>query len=107
MYAREFNQQVDSVLWPLLESACFKKVRSCFVRQREDGQLVLFRFGGKYSGLGQFTNYMLCFRHTFLRDLFEKVPIRLPSNGTDFPFRLQPTTLRNLRIDTWRYSFRL
>jgi len=107
MYAREFNQQVDSVLWPLLEPAGFKRVQNCFVRERDDGQLVLFRFGGKYSGFCQFTRFMLCFRHTFLRDLFERVPTKLPSSGKDFPFRLQPTTLRDLRIDTWTYSFQL
>ena len=107
MYARDFNKQVESVLWPMLEPAGFTKVQSCFVRERDHGQLVLFRFGGKFSSLCQFTRFMLCFRHTFLRDLFEKVPTRLLSNGHDFPFRLQPTSLRDLRIDSWTYSFQL
>ncbi len=107
MYARDFNAKVVSVLWPIVEPAGFKKLQSCFVWERGEGQLVLFRFGGKFSSLCQFTRFMLCFRHTFLRDLFEKVPTRLPSNGHDFPFRLQPTSLRDLRIDLWTYSFRL
>jgi hypothetical protein len=106
--AREFNSQVDSVLGPILADAAFKRVGSDFVRERDSSQLVLFRFAGsKFASLCQFTKFMLCFRHTFLRDVWEKIPEPYPKEPSGFPFRIKPSDLFSGGWQRWSYRFHL
>ncbi len=94
MNAKEFNSQVESVLAPILAEAAFKRLGTHFVREHDSSQLVLFRFAGsKFASLCQFTKFMLCFRHTFLRDVWEKIPDSHPKEATGFPFRIKPSDL--------------
>src|SRR5262245_25238353 len=108
MNAKEFNGQVDSILAPILTAAGFKKVGSVYAQERDFGQLVLLRFGGsKYANVSQFTSFMLCFRHNFLRDVWEKVPERFPAEPSGFPFRIKPSDLVSGDWQRWRYRFHL
>ncbi len=108
MNAKEFNNQVDSVLAPILAEAGFKKLGSDFVRERDSAQLVLFRFAGsKFASLCQFTKFMLCFRHTFLRDVWEKIPDSHPKEPSGFPFRIKPSDLSSGDWQHWTYQFQL
>ncbi|MGB5660695.1 MAG: hypothetical protein WBO54_14535 [Thermoanaerobaculia bacterium] len=108
MNAKDFNSQVDSVLAPILSEAGFRRIRSDFVHERGSSQLVLFRFAGsKFASLGQFTNFMLCFRHTFLRDVWEKVPDSHPKEPSGFPFRVKPSALISGNWQRWSYGFHL
>lgn len=108
MRANEFNEQVTSTLEPALLNVGFVRKGSDFVRQREESQLVLLRFGGsKFASLRQFTRFMLCFRHTFLRDLDEAVPVSHPKNGHAYPFRIQPSSLTSLSVIDRFYQFKL
>lgn len=108
MNAKEFNAQIVSTLAPLLAEAGFKKVRSDFVREHDCGQLVLFRFAGsKFASLGQFTNFMLCFRHTFLRDVWGKIPESHPEEASEYPFRIKPSELVTADWKRWSYRFHL
>lgn len=108
MRAQQFNEQVKDVLEPLLSGVGFKRVGSDFVRQMDEGQLVLFRFGGsKFASLCQFTRFMLCFRHVFLRDLDETVPSSHPKNGHAYPFKIRPTDLADISVSDWTYKFEL
>ena len=106
MNAKEFNGQVDSVLAPILATAGFKKVKSDFVREDDSNQLVLFRFAGsKFASLLQFTQFMLCFRHKFLRDVWEKIPDSHPTEGSGYPFRIRPSDLQSGEWQNWSYQF--
>jgi hypothetical protein len=107
MRAQEFNSQVQSVLEPTLTGVGFKRVGQDFVRERGDAQLVLFRFGNKYSSLCQFTRFMLCFRHVFLRGMDEKVPSSHPKDGHSYPFKIKPSDLAVIPPSEWRYHFEL
>ena len=108
MRAQDFNAQVKAVLEPTLASAGFKRAGLDFVRERGEAQLVLFRFGGsKFSSLCQVTRFMLCFRHLFLRDLDEQVPVSHPKNGHAYPFKVRPSDLAVLPVSEWCYDFQL
>ena len=108
MNAKEFNSQVDSVLAPILAAAGFKRLGSDFVRERDSAQLVPFRFAGsKFASLCQFTKFTLCFRHTFLRDIWEKIPNSHPEEPSGFPFRIRPSDLSTGGWQHWTYQFHL
>jgi hypothetical protein len=108
MNAKEFNSQVDSVLAPILAEAGFRKLGSHFVREHDSSQLVLFRFAGsQFASLCQFTKYMLCFRHTFLRDVWEKIPDSHPKEPSGFPFRIKSSDLSSGDWRHWIYQFQL
>ena len=108
MRAQEFNEQVKAILCPALADAGFKQVGSDFVRQHDYALLVLLRFGGsKFSSLCQFTRFMLCFRHVFLRDMDEVVPASHPKNGHAYPFKIRPSALADLSVPEWSYRFAL
>ncbi len=108
MRAQKFNEQVRDILEPALADVGFKRVGSDFVRQRNDGQLVLFRFAGsKFASLCQFTRFMLCFRHPFLRDLDQVVPASHPKDGYAYPFRIRPSDLADISVSEWFYRFEL
>jgi hypothetical protein len=108
MNAKEFNSQVDSVLAPILAEAAFKRLGAHFVREHDTSQLVLFRFAGsKFASLCQFTKFMLCFRHTFLRDVWEKIPDSHPKEVSGFPFRIKPSDLFSGNWQHWIYQFQL
>jgi hypothetical protein len=108
MNAREFNSQVVSVLAPVLMEAGFKKLGAHFVREHDSSQLVVFRFAGsKFASLCQFTKVMLCFRHTFLRDVWEKIPDLHPKEPSGFPFRIKPSDLSSGDWQHWSYRFQL
>jgi hypothetical protein len=108
MNATEFNSQVDSVLAPMLAESGFQKLGSHFVREHDSSQLVLLRFAGsKFASLCQFTNFMLCFRHTFLRDVWEKIPDSHPKEASGFPFRIKPSDLASGDWQRWIYHFQL
>jgi hypothetical protein len=108
MHAQEFNEQVKAIMAPMLSAVGFKQVGTDFVRENDDIQLVLLRFGGsKFASLSQFTRFMLCFRHVFLRDLDEVVPQSHPKNGHAYPFKVRPSDLEGILISEWRYQFEL
>lgn len=108
MTAEEFNSQVDSVLAPILAEVGFKKVGFDFVREHDSSQLVLFRFAGsKFASLCQFTKFIICFRHTFLRDVWERIPDSLPKEPSGFPFRIKPSDLSSGGWRRWIYQFQL
>lgn len=108
MNAKEFNSQVESVMAPILAEAAFKRLGPHFVRERDSAQLVLFRFAGsKFASLGGFTNFMLCFRHTFLRDVWDKIPDPHPKEASGFPFRIKPSDLSSGDWQHWAYQFQL
>lgn len=110
MDAKEFNAQVDSILKPKLVHAGFRKIKACFIRQNDLGQLVLMRYGGsKFSSACQFTRFMLCFRHNFLRDVWETVPdsMTILDQVSSYPFRIKPSELSATLAINWRYHFKL
>ena len=108
MNAKEFNSQIDSVLAPRLAEAGFKRMKSDFVREHGTSQMILFRFGGsKFANLCQFTSFMLCFRHTFLRDVWETVPKSHPKELSGYPFRIKPSDLVTGDWQRWSYRFHL
>jgi hypothetical protein len=108
MRAHEFNDQVTRVLGPVLADAGFKRVGSDFVRERNEAQLVLLRFGGsKFASFCQFTRFMLCFRHVFLRDMTEVVPASHPKSRGAYPFKIRPSDLGDPSVPQWSYRFEL
>ena len=50
---------------------------------------------------------MLCFRHTFLRDLDEVVPASHPKDGHAYPFKIKPSELVRRPVSRWSYRFEL
>lgn len=110
MDAKAFNAQIDLTLKPKLESAGFRRIKACFIRESDHGQLVLLRFGGsKFASACQFTRFMLCFRHEFLRDVWEEVPepMTLLDQVSSYPFRIKPSELSGMAAVNWRYHFKL
>ena len=107
MTAEEFNTQVDGTLSPILEGSGFIKYKSSFIRTKGNNQLVLLRFSTKYSSIQQSTNFMLCFRHTFLRDVWEKIPEPIPKENSGFPFFIKPSELESKTWQKWKYQFEL
>ena len=108
MRAKELNIQIKAVLDPILSLAGFRQEGSFFVRESGDTQLVLIRYGGSsFSSLCQFTRFMLCFRHRFLRDLEEQIPLSHPLNGHAYPFKIRPSDLGRIRVSRWKYRFEL
>jgi len=110
MDAKTFNAQVDDFLLPILESSGFKQVKTCFNREDGIGQLILLRYGGsKFSSACQFTRFMLCFRHMFLRDVGEKIPesLTILDQVSSYPFRTKPSELNVKQIASWQYHFKL
>ena len=51
--------------------------------------LSLFRLGGRMINPGSIS-YILCFRHSILRDRSEKVPTRFPDEVFDYPYKFRP-----------------
>lgn len=108
MDAKEFNRQIDSILAPILTNAGFMKDKSDFVLEDSSKQLVLLRFAGsKFASLGQFTQFMLCFRHKYLRDVWENIPESHPKEGSEYPFRIRPSDLQSDAWQHWKYQFDL
>ena len=108
MNAKDFNEQIDSVLTPILAQAGFKRVKTDFVRETEFSQLVLLRRGGsKFANICQFTRFMVCFRHRFLRDVWEQIPVTHPKEGSGYPFRIRPNDLQTGAWRRWNYCFDL
>ena len=108
MNAAKFNAQIEETLGRLLNSAGFSASGRDYVREERDSQLVLLRFGGsKFANACQFVRFVLGFRHTFLRDVWEKVPEGLPGQISDYPFRICPSELRSEAWRRWMYKFEL
>jgi hypothetical protein len=110
MDAKAFNAQVDLILRPKMERSGFRMIKACFIRQDDFGQLVLLRYGGsKYSSACQFTRFMLCFRHSFLRDVWENLPapMTILDQVSSYPFRIKPSDLSAPTALDWRYHFKL
>jgi hypothetical protein len=108
MNAATFNAQIEEALGGLLRSAGFSAAGRDYVREERDSQLVLLRFGGsKFANACQFVRFVLGFRHTFLRDVWEKVPEGLPGQMADYPFRIRPSELASEECRQWRYEFEL
>jgi len=97
----EFNNEIKKYLWPCLQNLDFVQYESSFVYSNDINQFVLLRINDKYSGLCQYTDFSVCFRHNFLRDVWEKVPNNIPKERSSFPFRVKPSLLS----EKWSYRF--
>jgi hypothetical protein len=108
MKAQKFNAQIEEALGPILSSAGFTTAGRDYVREEREAQLVLIRFSGsKFANACQFTRFVLGFRHTYLRDVWEKVPEGLPGQISDYPFRICPSELLFEAWRGWMYKFEL
>lgn len=108
MNAAKLKEQIDKHLYFLIKEVGFERVGNSFVREDNISQLILFRFNGsKFAPLNQFTRFTFCFRHKFLRDIWEKFPIFPPREISSYPFRIKPSELGKIDIDKWKYNFEL
>ena len=73
-----------------------------FVRTVNDRQLAIIALTGRFSQAGA-KCFVICFRHTFLRDLESEIPDPFPLNAHNFPVKLSPDELQFLSIDSWQY----
>ncbi len=108
MNAEKFKEQIDKNLYALIKKSGFERVGNSFVREDNISQLIILRFNGsKFASLNQFTRFTLCFRHKFLRDIWEKFPPSPPREISSYPFRVKPSELGKIDIDKWKYNFEL
>ncbi|HMS39685.1 MAG TPA: hypothetical protein PKE69_05620 [Pyrinomonadaceae bacterium] len=108
MNAEKFKEQIDTNLYSLIKKVDFERVGNSFVREDNTSQLILLRFNGsKFASLNQFTRVTLCFRHKFLRDIWEKFPTSHPREISSYPFRIKPTELGKIDVGKWKYNFEL
>jgi hypothetical protein len=104
MNAAQFNGIYESaVVAPLTARGFVRRRRSLFY-SANNAVLALLRFETKAGGLLQATNFIVCIRHTFLRELSsETVPEPLVEGIDNFPVKERPSTLSPALVQSWRY----
>ena len=94
-----FHKHVLERLGPL----GFRFVGKTIALRDSDITLSLIRLGGRLS-LPGCVSYVLCFRHSFLRELQgEEVPSRISTEVFDYPFKFRPSELSGSARADWRY----
>ena len=85
----EFREGLVCRLGPL----GFQVRNSAFVLDDGLKTISLIRLGGKMAVPGAITQ-VLCFRHSFLRDRTETVPLLPHASPFDYPYKIQPSLAR-------------
>ena len=110
MNADEFNKYYDKyVIEPLIQNGFQKQKKYNLFLETESSLLSLFRFSDKWSPSTQSTNFIVCIRHTFLRDLDGKIKNGFIENINDYPVKIHPSRLKNIKfrkfsIGKWHYE---
>jgi hypothetical protein len=93
-----FHAKADKMLGPL----GFQFFGQSLVLHDEIRTVNLIRLGGKMSVPGGIS-HLLCFRHSFLRDMKGQVPSRPANEVHDYPFKFLPSVLMMTPQESWRY----
>ena len=96
MNADEFSPIFDGEIRHPLSAAGFRSYGKSLFLVEDSGCLSLIRLGGRMTSPGQIS-FVLCFRHTFLRTLEEKVPKGFVSEVHAHPYKLLLADFRDAR----------
>ncbi|MEO1731391.1 MAG: hypothetical protein AAFR64_11700 [Pseudomonadota bacterium] len=97
MEKAEFEAQFDETVTKRLVQLGFNQNGRSLSFLNEHTTLTLFRLGGRMSRPGCIS-LLLCFRHSFLRDLEGYVTTTTPLNIFDYPYKFRPLKDRHLPL---------
>ena len=108
MKSAEYHNLLDALVAQPLRSEGWIQERRRLCRRSGHSVAALLVVGSKFSSLGQFVQYTLCFRHDFLRTL-EMIPARgLLTEPDEYPIKIAPSGasqyLRKGRLRGWAYT---
>jgi hypothetical protein len=116
MNKESFEQKFKKIVVDPLIEIGFKHTGETLYFVEGDIAISLIRFGGRMSLPGGIS-HILCFRHSFLPNVEEKIPVGYEENVFSYPIKLKPSCIKsqfgaeikyypsNLNYDYEHYSF--
>lgn len=103
MKKEEFEALFDDIVKKSLLEMGFKEHGKSLYLISGENMISLIRLGGRMSSAGCIS-HVLCFRHTFLPNTDEKIPVGFESGVSSYPLKLKPTQVKGIFGRKIRYK---
>lgn len=103
MDIHEFDALFEQIVAHPLERKGFTQRGKSLYLADGDCQIAWKRVGGRSASPGAIAQ-IICFRHTFLRDKSERLPVSPVTEAGDYPWVISPDDLLQGESDLWQFA---
>ncbi|WDP90233.1 MAG: hypothetical protein HUN04_11210 [Desulfobacter sp.] len=103
MEKEQFEELFKDIIIKPLQSIGFKTAGKSIFYDDGNVNVSLIRLGGRMSTLGSIS-HMLCFRHSYLPNLNEKIPTKFEPEVFSYPFKFKPSFITTAKPKKWIYK---